>query len=144
LYQSNSWLKELASLNDALVTELDKFGAPRQLHGNLFYDHLQSDFMESPLLADYAEKRKRLFELAGNATSFAEIGVNGGHSMFLALSANPGLMCFGFDICEQVIPTWGRVDIYVPAAMHWLSNRFPGQIRFYEEGSRISVPTFAN
>jgi hypothetical protein len=102
------WRRQLALLNNRLKDALIAAGAPVCLSGNLFYDNLQPRFWEAELLADCDAKRRRLFTLAQQATTYFEVGVNGGHSMFLALSANPALVGTGVDLCKRISPKWGR------------------------------------
>lgn len=142
LVSSRQWRARLASLNEALTDALDEYFAPRLLNGNLFYDHLQPDFHNAPLLPECEQKRRRLFEAAQRAKTMLEIGVNGGHSLFLALSANPALRCVGIDLARQAQPGWGRVDVYVPAAIEWLQREFPRRVRYFEGDSRIVAPTY--
>jgi len=143
LIETEQWQTRLKGLNGALVEALREFGAPEHLNGNLFYDHLQPNFAQAELLSDCNKKRRRLFELAKGASHLFEVGVNGGHSMFLALSANPNLKCDGVDICQQVQPKWGRVDIYVPAAIKWLQLEFETEINLHIGRSSLVVPKFA-
>ncbi|MCB8836480.1 class I SAM-dependent methyltransferase [Aurantimonas sp. VKM B-3413] len=135
--------EDLNRLNEVLVSELRKFAAPEVLSGNLFYEHLQKDFSAAPLTPRFEGKRRRLMEIAQHGSVFFEVGVNGGHSMLLVKSANPKLRCVGVDICKQLHPAWGRVDLYVPAAMRWLRQRFPNQMRFIVGDSQIELPRYA-
>jgi len=58
-----------------------------------------------------------------------EIGVNGGHSAYVALSATPDLEFHGVDIGEHS---------YVRPAIDWLAAEFPGRV-FFHEGSCLEV-----
>lgn len=136
------WRAALASLNAHLAAALVAENAEVSLNGNLFYAHKDLEFQEKPLLEDYEGKRRNLFKLAQGSGKFLEVGVNGGHSLFLALSANPNLHCIGIDICAQVSPTWARVDIYVPAAFEWLAAAFPGRTAFITGNSLVELPRF--
>lgn len=140
---SDDFQADLDSLNTALAAALARFKAPDYLNGNLFYAHLQSGFQSAPLLSTANAKRRRFFEIARHGTTLAEIGVNGGHSLLLAKSANPKLKCIGIDICRQIDPSWARVDVYVPVAMQWLRNRFPGDFQFLIGDSRLEAPRLA-
>ena len=71
-----------------------------------------------------------------------EIGVNGSHSMFLSLMANPKLKCIGVDVCKQLEPTWGRVDLFVPAAIRWLKTSLKANVLLLEGDSRIVIPQY--
>lgn len=143
LIESEAFQANLASLNLALAESLASCAAPLRLNGNLFYAHLQNAFQNAPLLKEAEGKRRRFVEIARRGTTFAEIGVNGGHSLLLAKSANPALKCIGIDICRQVDPNWARVDVYVPVAMQWLLNRFPGDFQFLIGDSRLEAPRLA-
>ena len=143
LINSPSFKSDLASLNQALLGSLKQFGAPQFLNGNLFYEHRSEGFADAPLSPDMDEKRRRLFEIARRGKSLLEIGVNGGHSLLLAKLANPALKCTGIDICKQISPNWGRVDVYTPRAMQWLKTRFPGDFVFHMGDSLLEAPRFA-
>lgn len=143
LISSKTFRDDLAGLNAHLLEALRLFKAPRRLNGNLFYAHKQRDFDSAPLHPEMEEKRRRLMEIARRGKSLLEIGVNGGHSLLPAKHANPDLQCTGIDICRQIDPSWGRVDIYTPAAMAWLKERFPGDFTFLVGDSRLKAPEFA-
>jgi hypothetical protein len=113
------------------------------LNGNLFYPHLAPRFWARPPEPESEAKRRTFFEVARRGGTLFEIGVNGGHSLLLAKSANPALRCIGLDIAAQVDPAWARVDLYVPVAMDWLARRFPGDLRFIVGDSRLACPRFA-
>lgn len=136
------WRRQLALLNSRLRDALSAAGAPECLSGNLFYDHLQPRFWEAELLADCDAKRRRLFTLAQQATNYFEVGVNGGHSLFLALSANPALVCTGVDLCKRMSPKWGAVDVYVEVAAEWLKEVSPGRVTFLKGDSLTEIPRF--
>ncbi len=71
-----------------------------------------------------------------------EIGVNAGHSMLLALMANPELKCVGVDICTRLYTRWARVDIYVPAAFDWLKYKFRDRVKLIVGNSLVEAPLF--
>jgi hypothetical protein len=58
-----------------------------------------------------------------------EVGVNGGHSAYVALTTNPDLDFHGIDICEHA---------YVRSAVDHLAAEFPGRVHFYR-GSCLNV-----
>jgi hypothetical protein len=60
-----------------------------------------------------------------------EVGVNGGHSAYVALTANPGLEFHGVDICEHA---------YVRPAIAHLQREFPGRVYFYDGDSLEVLP----
>jgi predicted O-methyltransferase YrrM len=63
-----------------------------------------------------------------------EIGVNRGHSAYLALSTNPQLEYHGVDICYNA---------YVEVAVSWLEGEFPGRVFFHRGDSLSVVPALA-
>lgn len=143
LLASAVWSHGLSSLNDELCRALTHVGAETRLNGNLLYRHLHPGFPDCELDPEIDDKRRNFFRLAKLGKTLVEIGVNGGHSLLLAKLANPELKCFGIDIAAQVDPTWARVDVYVPAAMQWLKDRFPGDFEFAIGDSRIEAPRLA-
>ena len=64
-----------------------------------------------------------------------EVGVNGGHSAFLALSANPELEFHGVDICDHR---------YVEPAVAWLADEFPGRVFLHPGNSLEVLPRLAS
>jgi predicted O-methyltransferase YrrM len=113
------------------------------MNGNLFYRHKQVDFHTHPFVPDFEPKRRNFVALARRSTRLFEIGVNGGHSMLLALMANADLHCVGVDVCARLEPSWGRVDIYVPAAFKWLAANFPGRVETITGNSLVVAPQYA-
>ncbi|MEL6573303.1 MAG: class I SAM-dependent methyltransferase [Pseudomonadota bacterium] len=144
LLSSEKWHENLKSLNAHLANALKEVGAPTELNGNLFYEHKDADFELNELTARFDAKRRNLFTLAKQCDHMFEVGVNGGHSLFLALSANPNLRVTGVDICKQVEPSWARVDVYVPAAFDWLSKAFPGRCEFITGNSLVELPRYTD
>lgn len=138
------WQKGLQSLNTHLAKSLEEADAPTELNGNLFYQHKDADFRLKELTSRFEGKRRNLFTLAKQCDHMFEVGVNGGHSLYLALSANPDLRVTGVDICKQVESSWARVDIYVPAAFEWLITAFPGRCEFITGNSLIELPRYAD
>lgn len=143
LVASETFQADLAALNAALRGALEAAGADPVLNGNLFYPHLAPRFWERPLEPEAEAKRRALVEIARRGRTLLEIGVNGGHSLLLAKAANPDLACIGLDVAARLDPAWARVDLYVPVAMAWLAQRFPGDIRFVVGDSRVEAPRFA-
>ena len=139
-----AWQKGLKSLNAFLVKALKAEGAAPELNGNLFYAHKDPGFEGSGMVPQFDGKRRNLFKLAKDATHMFEVGVNGGHSLYLALSANPELRVTGVDICQTMADTWARVDIYVPKAFEWLEKSFPGRCTFITGNSLVELPRFVD
>ena len=137
------WREGLRDLNGTLLASMEGHDGATALNGNLFYEHLDPGFAEAELAPRFAQKRINLFNLAASATRMLEVGVNGGHSLYLALSANPDLQVIGVDICRQVEPGWGPVHLYVPAAFAWLERAFPGRCRFEAGNSLLILPRIA-
>ncbi len=123
-----AWLERLAELNAVIA------GTERPLVGNLFYDHLQLDFAVSPPNPILKPKRDRFRQAIEGRTKLLEIGVNGGHSTFLALTSDPAIEVHGVDICEHP---------YVRPAADWLRHEFPGRMVLHEGDSRQVLPRLA-
>ncbi|WP_162617531.1 class I SAM-dependent methyltransferase [Yoonia maritima] len=138
-----AWRKRLLSLNKALAKTMHGMDELPSLNGNLFYAHKDLEFIEGELLERFEVKRKNFFQLAKHISSLLEVGVNGGHSLFLALSANPSLKVVGIDVCEPLDPSWAPVHKYVPAAFRWLKKEFPGRCTFIKGNSLVELPKFA-
>jgi hypothetical protein len=123
--QSEAWLERLGRLNAVIAA------AGQPLAGNLFYDHHQEDYLGQPPLLILRSKRDRFRQAIAGKTALLEIGVNGGHSAYLALTANPDLQFHGVDICEHA---------YVRPAVSWLQNEFPGRVHFDEASCLKALP----
>jgi Methyltransferase domain len=122
------WSDRLLRLNATVAAQ----GEP--LAGNLFYEHNQEDFATSPASPIYRAKRDRFRKAVAGRSRILEIGVNGGHSALLALSANPDLQYHGIDICDHA---------YVTPAVKWLETEFPGRVFFHPGDSLKVVPRLA-
>ena len=123
------WLERLRSLNAVVAAS----GHP--LVGNLFYDHLQADFLERPPNLTTKPKRDRFRSAVEGRDRLLEIGINGGHSAYLALTSNPDLEFHGVDICEHS---------YVRPAVEWLKHEFPGRVFFYPGSCLKVLPLLAS
>jgi predicted O-methyltransferase YrrM len=143
LMHSAAWRDKLADLNEAIGDSLRRQDEPVRMNGNLFYRHKQVDFHTHPFVPDFEPKRRNFVTMARRSTTLFEVGVNGGHSMLLALMANPALKCVGVDVCAQLDPSWARVDIYVPAAFAWLAANFPGRVETITGNSLVVAPQYA-
>jgi hypothetical protein len=128
LETSDLWLAGLKRLN-AVV---DASG--EALVGNLCYDHLQEDYVESPPNPILRYKRDRLRQAVEGRVRMLEVGVNGGHSAYLALTANPKLEFHGIDICEHAY--------VLPVVVH-LEKEFPGRFFFYRGDCLQVLPRLA-
>jgi len=123
--QSESWLDGLFRLNRVIAES----GVP--LEGNLFYDHRDASFVNRPPDPRLRPKRDRFRNVAVSHTRLLEIGVNGGHSAYAALTANPALTYFGVDICAHS---------YVRPAIEWLQAEFPDRVSFESGNSLKTLP----
>ncbi len=123
--QSESWLDGLFRLNRVIAES----GVP--LEGNLFYHHRDPSFVDRPPDPRLRPKRDRFRSVAVSHTRLLEIGVNGGHSAYTALTANPELTYFGVDICAHS---------YVRPAIEWLQAEFPDRVSFESGNSLKTLP----
>jgi hypothetical protein len=123
--QSESWLDGLFRLNRVIA------GSGIPLEGNLFYDHRDPSFVDRPPDPRLRPKRDRFRSVAVSHTRLLEIGVNGGHSAYAALTANPELTYFGVDICAHS---------YVRPAIEWLQAEFPDRVLFEPGNSLKTLP----
>jgi hypothetical protein len=125
---SEDWLQGLWRLNATIAAT----GEP--LYGNLCYDDLQDDYLRRPPNPATRPKRDRLRAATAGRTRLLEVGVNGGHSAYVALSANPNLSFHGVDICEHA---------YVRPAVEQLEEQFPGRVSFSAGNSLQVLPDLA-
>ena|SRR3984885_11879992 len=128
LESSESWLTKLYELNAVIAAT----GEP--VAGNIFYDHHQEDYAETPPVAFNRTKRDRFRRACAGCTRMLEVGVNGGHSAYLALTSNPSLEFHGVDIADHA---------YVRPAIEWLEREFPGRVFFYEGDCLKVLPKLA-
>jgi hypothetical protein len=126
--RSDDWLQGLWRLNAAI----NATGQP--LYGNLCYDDLQDDYLTRPPNPATRPKRDRLRAAVAGRTRLLEVGVNGGHSAYVALSANPNLSFHGVDICEHA---------YVRPAIEVLKEQFPGRVSLSAGNSLRILPDLA-
>jgi hypothetical protein len=143
LIESEDFRQKLSFLNSALKDALIKSGYPEVLIGNLFYDHVQEKFSEAPLYPIYDLKRRRLFEAATRSSVMFEIGINGGHSAFLCLMANPNLRIIANDIAQFYPPEpLCHPEVYVPVACNALKSLFPDRITTIIGNCLTEVPKY--
>lgn len=126
--QTDDWLQGLWSLNEAVAST----GEP--LHGNLCYHHFQEDYLNTPPNPAMRPKRDRFRAVVAGRTRLLEVGVNGGHSAYVALSANPNLSFYGVDLCE-----YG----YVQPAIEILKKLFPDRVTLLAGNSLEALPELA-
>jgi hypothetical protein len=120
---SQGWLERLYELNAVIAASGERVA------GNIFYDHNQEDYLRARPVAFNRAKRDRFRRACAGRTRMLEIGVNGGHSAYLALTANPSLEFHGVDVGEHA---------YVRPAVAWLEREFPGRV-FFHQGSCLDV-----
>jgi hypothetical protein len=125
---TEQWLERLYELNGVIAATGER------LAGNLFYDHYQEDFADTPPASFNSEKRARFRRACSEGTRMLEVGLNGGHSAYLALTANPSLELHGVDIADHA---------YVRPVADWLAREFPGRFFFYEGGCLSVLPELA-
>jgi hypothetical protein len=123
------WRERLRSLNSVIASSSEP------LTGNIFYDDAQAHFVDSPPIEQYRIKRDRFRAALHDRRRLLEVGVNGCHSAYLALTDNPVLEFHGVDICEHA---------YVESAVDWLKREFPGRVFFYQGDSREVLPLLAS
>jgi hypothetical protein len=125
---SHSWLQKLYELNEVIAA------SGEQVAGNVCYDHHQRDFVTSPPISLNRGKRNRFRQACAARARMLEIGVNAGHSAYVALTSNPSLEFHGVDIGEHG---------YVRPAVEWLEREFPGRVHFYEGSCLEVLPALA-
>ena len=130
-------------MNNNLKEELTKNKFLPILIGNLFYDHAQPDFYNSALLEDCNEKRIRFSKACSMRNTMFEIGLNGGHSTFLALMSNKNLEIYSNDIAEFYPPCPDiHPEIYVQIAADTLKSFFDNRFTFIKGSCLTEVPKF--
>lgn len=123
------WLNRLRSLNAVIASSNEP------LLGNLFYDNAEAHFVDSPPIEPYRAKRERFRAAVRGRQRLLEVGVNGCHSAYLALTENPELEFHGVDICQ---------NSYVEHAVGWLKREFPGRVFFHKGDSRRVLPALTS
>src|SRR5258708_3054356 len=118
-----AWLERLYSLNGVIVASGER------LAGSICYEHHSTTFERERPVALNRTKRERFRLAAQRATRMLEIGVNGGHSAYVALSANSDLEFHGVDIGEHK---------YVRPAVQGVTAGFPHK-GFLYAGSLFEV-----
>lgn len=137
---SQEWRNAVRSLNHCLADQLKAAGVPQLLNGNLFYGHRKPGWVDGAYLAEFDKKRRNFFAMARYSSLLLEIGVNGGHSLLLALMSNPDLKVIGIDVCKRLARNWAHVEVYVPAAFKWLKNHFPDRVSCIHGNSLLEIP----
>jgi len=95
------------------------------------------------LLDDCNEKRMRFSKACSMRNTMFEIGLNGGHSTFLALMSNKFLKIYSNDIAEFYPPCPDiHPEIYVQIAANTLTNFFDNRFTFIKGSCLTAVPEF--
>ena len=145
IIKSDDFNDKLNILNNNLKMSLENKNYIPTLIGNLFYDHEQINppFYNSPLLKECEEKRIRFSKACKMRTTMFEIGLNGGHSSFLAMNANKNLIVYSNDIAEFYPPCPNiHPEIYVPEAAKTLKTLFNNRFNFIKGSCITEVPNF--
>jgi SAM-dependent methyltransferase len=143
IINSTEFTSKLKILNNNLKDQLEKNNFLPILIGNLFYDHAQPNFYNSPLLDDCHEKRIRFSKACSMRNTMFEIGLNGGHSAFLALMSNKNLKIYSNDI-SQFYPPFPKIhpEIYVQIAADTLKTFFDNRFTFIKGDCLTEIPKF--
>jgi len=122
-------------LESPLLRELNALALSYEaVEGNVLYHHpLRS--LNDPFNEDFFEKRYNLYQLAKDASTVMEIGINAGHSALIMLLANPKLKITFFDLSFHK---------YTVPCFDFLKERFPGQLALFIGDSRKTMPEFIN
>ena len=141
IVESEDFLSNLSVLNGNLRKSLLDSNFAPVIIGNLFYDHIQKKppFYESPLNKECDQKRRRFFKAAQQSNNMFEIGLNGGHSTFLALMSNPKINVTANDLAEQFIV---HPEVYTIEAAKTLKNIFGHRFNFIKGNCVTEVPRF--
>jgi predicted O-methyltransferase YrrM len=123
-----SWLERLYALNAVVMASGER------LAGNICYEHHQVDYERSPPVEVNREKRDRFRAACVGRSRMLEIGVNGGHSAFVALTADPALELHAVDLGDHA---------YVGPVVDWLQAEFPGRLFFYPGDCLQVLPSLA-
>lgn len=143
MINSTEFTYKLSILNDNLKESLLKHNFIPILIGNLFYDHAQPEFYNSCLLYDCHEKRVRFSKACSMRNTMFEIGLNGGHSAFLALMSNKNLQIYSNDIAEFYPPCPTiHPEIYVQIAADTLKTMFNNRFTFIKGNCLSEVVKF--
>ncbi|MGJ8624081.1 MAG: PIG-L family deacetylase [Yoonia sp.] len=142
LEKSARFKEDFAALNACIRDSLRQADVDIVVNGNVCFGTME-EFSRDMLSTKMAAKRHMLATLATRSTNFLEVGVAGGHGMLVALHANPSISCIGVDIVQPLKPQWPRTDIFVPAAMNWLRQRFPDRVKFMIGDSVSQLDTLA-
>ena len=101
---------------------------PGLLEGNCMYDNCTININPA-----FYNKQINIFNLAKNAKTAIETGVNAGHSLLVMLLANPNIKIYGFDICYHT---------YTEPCVDYLNSQFNNRITLIKGNSKVTMPEF--
>lgn len=130
--------EQLTYLNTRICESLRDAGCIQHIEGNLFYEPRHSLGLE--LDPNSSRKRERISEAVQGRKIMFEIGINGGHSSFLALSSDPNLIVHANDYAKQYNDF--NPDVYVPAACEVLQELFPNRFHYVFGNCLQAVPQY--
>ena len=142
IINSEEFNKKLKILNGRVKQSLLDKGLKPVIIGNLFYDHIEKygiPFYESDLNEECDQKRRRFFKAAQLSNNMFEIGLNAGHSSFLALMANPNIKVISNDLAE---PFRVHPEVYTIVAAKTLKEMFGDRFNFIKGDCITEVPNF--
>jgi predicted O-methyltransferase YrrM len=137
---SKDFRDKLRYLNSSMLKAMEIQNVDKRLIGNLFYDH-GAVLRNQDLNTECDPKRRRFFQACQMRTSMFEIGLNGGHSAFLCLMANPEIKVVSNDLAEKFI---FHPEVYTIAAAKALSELFPSRFTFIKGNCLEVVPDFVS
>lgn len=130
--------EKLNYLNSKIKESLAKAGVKQHIEGNLFYEPRFP--LNENLDPNSNQKRLRLRDAVQGKKTMFEIGINGGHSSFLALISNEELVVHANDLAQHYSDFYP--NIYVPAACEALQELFPGRFKYIFGDCVEAVPAY--
>ncbi|MFT7107559.1 MAG: hypothetical protein ACJAVT_002083 [Yoonia sp.] len=125
------WAADLMQLNTALKTSLSEAGFPFKINGNGFYRHQQDQpLTEGRLMTRTKPLRQRVASYLAGASSVLQVGVDAGHMLLLQRTVAPEVEVVAVDSATQLTKNSAPVEVYTPAAVSWLQERFPDGLTF--------------
>ena len=130
--------EQLEFLNNRIIESLQNAGVTPHIEGNLFYEPRKPINLHLDPGANL--KRKRIGQAVQNRCQMFEIGINGGHSSFLALYHNPELIVHANDYATKFSDF--NPQIYCVAACEALCELFPGRFHYVFGNCLSAVPQY--
>jgi hypothetical protein len=138
---SPDFKRRVQQLNAALVARMAEEKLEPVFHGRLFYrDRQRHPITESPFMTRTSALRDHLAVRLAGARNTIQIGVDTAHLLLLHKSVQPAAQIVAFDSCHPLGRNAARTDVYVPAAMEWISDSFPGDITFLSGRPARTLP----